>query len=109
MALLVDKGKIDASKLKFRKINYQINILPSMSQKSGSLIDAIANSDELEIFHTDVIMDMVEFKWKQFALGQHKVGCFFNFLYMVGITIYIQHTYIDNLHQHKKRLHGHFG
>jgi hypothetical protein len=38
-----------------------------MSQDSGSLIDAIANSNELEIFKTKVVRDVIDYKWNRFA------------------------------------------
>jgi hypothetical protein len=38
-----------------------------MSQESGSLIDAIANSDELEIFKTKLVQDVIKYKWERFA------------------------------------------
>ena len=37
--------------------------MTSMSQERGSLMDAIADSEELEIFKTDLIKDMLDYKW----------------------------------------------
>ena len=34
-----------------------------------SIIDAVSNSDELEIFETDMIRDMIDYKWKTYARG----------------------------------------
>mmetsp|Transcript_802 Transcript_802/g.1015 ORF Transcript_802/g.1015 Transcript_802/m.1015 type:complete len:143 (-) Transcript_802:918-1346(-) len=48
---------------KQRKIKYQCNLLSSMSEKEGTIMDAISNSDELEIFNTDVVRDLIDFKW----------------------------------------------
>lgn len=49
------------------KIKYEACLLPSMSQDSGSLIDAIANSEELEIFKTKLVKDVINYKWDRFA------------------------------------------
>ena len=48
---------------KVYKIKYQCNLMTSMSQERGSLMDAIADSEELEIFKTDLIKDMLDYKW----------------------------------------------
>jgi len=47
-------------------------------------------------------MDMIEFKWVTFAFDQHRWGCFFNILYVIAMSCYIQHSYIDKLHLGKK-------
>lgn len=46
------------------KISYQVNLLPSMSEEDGMIIDAIANSNDLDIFTTDVVQDLIGYKWK---------------------------------------------
>ena len=34
-----------------------------MNQDEGSIMDAIADSEELGIFKTDLIKDVVDYKW----------------------------------------------
>ena len=41
--------------------------MTSMSEDDGSLIEAIANSEELEIYKTQIIRDVVDYKWAKFA------------------------------------------
>ena len=38
-----------------------------MSEKDGTIMDAIADSQELAIFTTDLVKDMVEYKWEKYA------------------------------------------
>jgi hypothetical protein len=38
-----------------------------MSEKHGKIISAISESEELEIFETALVIDLVDFKWNQFA------------------------------------------
>jgi hypothetical protein len=38
-----------------------------MSEKNGQIMNAIAGSEELEIFKTDLIKDMIDYKWNAFA------------------------------------------
>lgn len=49
---------------KMGKIYYQMNFLSSMSEEDGPLIDAIVNSKELAIFGTDLIIDLIDFRWQ---------------------------------------------
>lgn len=42
-------------KKKLQKVIYHINILPSVSQDQGQLMEAIAVSNELDIFRTDCV------------------------------------------------------
>ena len=50
-------------RMKPYKIAYQLNILPSMSEADGQLMEALANSEELPMFQTDLVQDLIEYKW----------------------------------------------
>lgn len=39
-------------------------MLTSMSEEDGTIMDAIANSEELSIYETDLVKDLIDFKWK---------------------------------------------
>jgi len=45
----------DKKKDKECKIKYQCNVMSSMSEDSGQMMQAISESDELEIFETPMI------------------------------------------------------
>ena len=53
------------------KIIYELNILLSVSEENGKLIEALANSDELGVFETDVVRDIIDYKWRSFAKAVH--------------------------------------
>ena len=38
-----------------------------MSEKNGQIMQAISESDELSIFSTELIMDLVDYKWDNYA------------------------------------------
>ena len=46
---------VKREKMKPFKIQYQLNILPSMSEEDGQLMEALANSEELEMFQSDLV------------------------------------------------------
>lgn len=49
---------------KVYKIKYSLNILPSMNDYSeDDLMEAIIRSDEMKIFTSEGVIDMVDYKW----------------------------------------------
>lgn len=59
-----------------------------------SIIDAVSNSDELAIFETDSIRDMVDYKWKTYARKQHLFGGFIHLIYIFTLIAYIWQTFL---------------
>lgn len=64
-------------------------MLCSMSEEDGKLIDAIANSEEMEIFVTDLVQDLIDFKWTRFAKKVHLRGFYFHIAYIICLSILI--------------------
>ena len=67
-----------------------------MSQEDGKLIDAIADSDELEIFETDIVIDLVDFRWEKFARIIHLRGLVVHCIYIITLMMYIRSTYLGS-------------
>jgi hypothetical protein len=80
--------------VKLRKIKYTMNFLCAMSEEDGQLIDAIANSNEMSIFETELVMDLIDFRWLAFAKRTQKVGFFFHVLYIITMALYIKAAYL---------------
>jgi len=58
-------------------------------------MEAIVNSDELCIFDKDsAVINMVNYKWKAYAFGSHKLGCAFHILYIISLILYINNTFL---------------
>mgnify|MGYP001005537399 CR=1 FL=1 len=56
----------------------------------------ISQSDELEIFNTLALRDLIDFKWNQFGMRHHLVGCMMH-MCQIGILIfYVIFIYINN-------------
>lgn len=81
---------------KVYKIKYQLNIITSVSEESGQLMGAISESDELEIYKTDLIQDMVEYKWDKFAGAQHRFGAGIHLCYQFVLIFYVNDTFLVN-------------
>lgn len=71
-----------------------MNYLSSMSEEDGLLMHAICNSDELAIFRSDLIIDLVDFRWNNVAKTVHKIGFTFHLCYIFMLTLYIRDTYL---------------
>lgn len=65
-----------------------------MSQTDGKIITAIAESNELDIFHTELVKDVIDFKWKQYAQKSHLIGAFFHTIYVCFMMYYINNVYM---------------
>ena len=57
-------------------------------------MDAIAGSDELSIFHTDLIIDMIDYKWEKYALPKHRIGAIFHGFYTVLLWYYVADVFL---------------
>jgi len=79
---------------KMAKLTYQMNFLSSMSQEDGKLFDALGKSTELAIFGTDLIIDLIDFRWEQFAGRMHKIGFCFLLAYVFCLALYINVAYL---------------
>ena len=53
-----------------------------MSTDEGGLMAAIQESNELEIFNTDAVQMLINFKWQQFAGRTHKIGALSHICYL---------------------------
>jgi len=71
-------------------------MLTAMSQEKGRLIDALSDSEDLEIFKTDLIMDLIDFKWYAFAKKVHSRGFRFHIAMIVVTALYIHASYIGH-------------
>lgn len=88
------QGKFNTNDEKVFKIKYSLNILSSVSEEEAQLMEAVAGSTELSIFTTDLVMDLIDFKWQRFAFRQHMFGAFIHFVYVMVLIFYIDFTFL---------------
>ena len=101
---------------KIYKIKYTINLLPTlgshvvMSKDDGeknfvnddySFLKECAEGDELEMFESQSIQDMIEFKWSQFGQSHHLMFCIMHFLQLGILMFYIVFVYYNNKLAHE--------
>lgn len=56
-------------------------------------MQAISKSEELEIFESDIVKEIIEFKWNAFAYEQHKRNLLMHLLYVLSLLYYIVGVY----------------
>jgi hypothetical protein len=59
-------------------------------------MELLACTEELDIFGTTSVQQLIELKWEEYALFHHMIGCLFHFLYLVILIIYINIIYIKD-------------
>lgn len=57
-------------------------------------MDAIADSDEAEIFRTECVIDLIDFKWDAFANATQFWGVVSNIVYSLAMIAYVCLTII---------------
>lgn len=59
-----------------------------------NLMGLLEESEELGIYETDVIFQIIQYKWDTCAYDHHIKCCFFHFYHILTLTVYINITYI---------------
>lgn len=70
--------------------------MPAMNEETeaGYLMDALSASDELELFKTPIVRDLISFKWKQYAGRIHTFGSLLHAAYAIVLFAYVKFTFI---------------
>ena len=56
----------------------------------------ISQSDELDIFNKVALQDLIEFKWGEFGMMVHLVGCVIHMCQIAILIFYVHFIYIEN-------------
>ena len=102
----------EVSSTKMYKISYKLNILQFVNEyieqpdpekplqkqkfvnKHISLMDHCTESPELNLFISNALVHVLDFKWKEYAVKFHSIGCLMHFCYMGLLFVYIYEVYI---------------
>ena len=64
-------------------------------------MDICIDSGELGIFETEMFIQLISFRWTNFAFNLHLRGCLFHFFYVACLFLYIDKIYIYDDVDHK--------
>lgn len=109
-----EEGIQDTSKM--YKVKYQMNMLSmiemyAVEQEDGSFdyqnpdvsfMELIVDSDQLDIFESNNVQDLIKYKWNKFAQRFHIKGFIFHFMYLVIMSIFVDQIYVKNNLEYKK-------
>jgi len=57
-------------------------------------MEICGDTEELEIFDTDLISDLLEFKWNTYAGNIHMIGLTSHILYIIVFSMYVNECYV---------------
>ena len=60
-----------------------------------SLMNLCGDADELNIFDTESLNQVIKFKWDSYGKSHHFLGCFMHFFYTLILIIYVKNAYIE--------------
>ena len=58
-------------------------------------MQAISESEEHGIFTTDLVKDLVDYKWERYARNQHLLGASIHLSYVYVLSAYIRLVFLD--------------
>jgi hypothetical protein len=89
------KGTYQNTGSRVCKINFKINLLPSINPyEDDSVIEALASSDELELFSIEAVKDMLDYKFLTFAYRVHLMGFIVAITYILALSVQISVIYM---------------
>ena len=59
-------------------------------------MDIISGSDEIELFDSKLIIDVITFKWECYGRDHHVFGSMMHFLYVLLFILYVNFVYLYN-------------
>lgn len=65
-----------------------------MLKNNLSIMDLCASTDEIDIFDTSTINEVILFKWNTFGFKFHLIGAVFHLIYMVVLVVYNYLVYL---------------
>jgi hypothetical protein len=70
------------------------------SQNDLSLIDVLANTDQIDVFSTKSVQSLIQFKWERYSQKFHKLFASIHMTYLVTFLIYVNEIYINGRFKH---------
>lgn len=101
-------------KSKIYKIKYSVNLLGQcgmfvektqdgeeiVRNEEVNLMSLAEETDEMTIFETAAIVDIIEYRWDTYANSFHMRGLFMNVLYIISFILYVKEGYLESDSEH---------
>lgn len=76
------------------KIQYSLNILPSIRTQESTIMRQCGQTKELELFECQAMKDLIEFKWRSYARAIHYIGFSTHMMYFVVYSLFCFEVYV---------------
>lgn len=99
---------------KVYKIKYAVNLLPAIGtyykkeynpitnttkkfidNTEINLLEICCESDEIQMFSTKTMHELIQYKWDKISFNFHLIGCLIHFLYVLALFWYSNHIYLQ--------------
>jgi hypothetical protein len=110
-------------KVQFFKIKYHLNLLPSIGfyfsreldpktnepiiqrqNEDTNLLELFAKTDEISIFETKSVRQLIQFKWEKIAYRFHLLSFLMHMLFMTNLMFYVSEAYVSGVSSESLRL-----
>lgn len=61
--------------------------------EEANLMAILDESEEMNIFDTIALKEVIQYKWLNFAKSWHLIGAFFHLFYILSLSVYILEVY----------------
>ena len=92
----------EVSSRKVYRIKYTLNLLPGVVSRGTmkdlgeiSLMELLSDTEDLDLFDTKVVKDLIQFYWINYASHIHLFGFCIHLLYVITFFIYVSLVYQD--------------
>lgn len=99
-----EEARLDPNQ-KVYKIKYTLNQLPRMGgDLEDRLMEMIGDTEQVSIFTTKVLQDLIDFKWTKYARIIHFFGAFIHLIYVITFCVYVSEIYLEKKMEGKTAL-----
>lgn len=80
-----------------------------MGEENEKLMDMLGDIEQIEVFKTKVVKDLIFFKWNTYAKWNHYIGTSIHLIYTTLFCIYVNQVYLESNLSNKKYILGAMG
>jgi hypothetical protein len=94
----VAAGTFKSSGARHSKLKFELNMLLTVDDFDGnSIMEALADCEELDVFTVHTVKDMIDYKFNTFAYKIHRIGFAMHVIYVLMLLTYIIFTFLGDL------------
>ena len=78
------------------KIKYTLNLLPQIDnyQHHDRFMELLGDTDQIELFQTKVVKDLIQFKWDEYGKNVHYLAATVHGIYVITFLVHLDQQYL---------------